>query len=73
MGLCGSPYDYVIHVGIIATTRVTLITGFQPPLVGMAPKLKMAATLLAQMSTRGGTTWVKCVWNVITVDKYSVL
>ena len=26
-------YDYVIHVGIIATTRVPLITGFQPPLV----------------------------------------
>ena len=29
MGLYGSPYDYVIHV---ATSRVPLITSFQPPL-----------------------------------------
>ena len=32
MGLYGSPYDYVIHVAIIATLRVALITSFQPPL-----------------------------------------
>ena len=32
MGLYGSPYDYVIHVAIIATSRIPLITSFQPPL-----------------------------------------
>ena len=32
MGLYGSPYDYVIHVAIIATLRIALITSFQPPL-----------------------------------------
>ena len=36
MGLYGSPYDYVFHVAIIATSRsrVSLITSFQPPLTG---------------------------------------
>ena len=41
MGLYGSPYgspcDYVIHAGIIPTTRVPLITSFQPPLAESAP------------------------------------
>ena len=32
MGLYGSPYNYVIHVAIIATLGVPLITSFQPPL-----------------------------------------
>ena len=32
MGLYGSPYNYVIHVAIIATSRVALLTSFQPPL-----------------------------------------
>ena len=30
MGLYGSPYEYVIHAGIIATLHVPLITSFQP-------------------------------------------
>ena len=33
MGLYGSPYDYIIHVGLIATSQVSLITSFQPLLV----------------------------------------
>ena len=32
VGLYGSPCDYVIHVGLIATSHVSLITSFQPPL-----------------------------------------
>ena len=31
-GRYGSQYDYVIHVALIATSRVLLITSFQPPL-----------------------------------------
>ena len=34
MGLHGSPYDYVIHAGIIAASHIPLITSFQPPLGG---------------------------------------
>ena len=30
MGLYGSSYDYIIHVGIISTMLVPLITSFQP-------------------------------------------
>ena len=37
LGLYGSPHDYVIHAGIIATTRVALITSFQPPLSRSMP------------------------------------
>ena len=33
MCLYGSPHDYVIHVGLIATTHASLITSFQPPLI----------------------------------------
>ena len=33
MGLYGSPYDYIIHVALIATSHVLLITSFQPPLI----------------------------------------
>ena len=32
MGHNGSPYDYVIHVALIARDRTSLITSFQPPL-----------------------------------------
>ena len=32
MGLYGSLYDYIIHVALIATSHVSLITSFQPPL-----------------------------------------
>ena len=32
MGLYGSPYDYVIHVALIATSHVSLIISFRPPL-----------------------------------------
>ena len=31
-GIYGSPYDYVIPVALVATSRVTNITSFQPPL-----------------------------------------
>ena len=33
-----APYDYVIHVGIIAATRVPLITSSQPPLAWVVAK-----------------------------------
>ena len=29
----GSPYDYVIHIGLITTSRASLISSFQPPLI----------------------------------------
>ena len=32
MGHYGSPYDYVIHIAQIASSRTSLITSFQPPL-----------------------------------------
>ena len=38
MRLYGSPYDYVIHAGIIAAMRVPLITSFQPPLAWVVAK-----------------------------------
>ena len=28
----GNPYDYIIHIALIATSRGSLITSFQPPL-----------------------------------------
>ena len=33
MAVYGSQYDYVIHVALIATWRISLITSFQPPLL----------------------------------------
>ena len=30
MGLYGSQYDYAIHIALIATSCVSLITSFQP-------------------------------------------
>ena len=33
MGLYGSPYDYIIHVALIAIPRTSLISSFQPSLV----------------------------------------
>ena len=45
MGLYGSPYDYVIHVAIIATSRVALITSFQPPLLATCSYALLACEL----------------------------
>ena len=51
MGLYGSPYDYVIHVAIIATSCIPLITSFQPPLPGVCVEGKR--------EEEGG-----CLWRV---------
>jgi len=38
MGHNSSPYDYVIYVALIAPSRASLITSFQPPLVCFLPR-----------------------------------
>ena len=51
MGLYGSPYDYVIHVAIIASSRVPLITSFQPPLCSIHSIKKVLIALATSLQS----------------------
>ena len=66
MGHNGSPYDYIIHVGIIATftqSHTSLNNSFQPSLDYMHPKLDNECTghpvvnLIAQVVNTSGSIW----------------
>ena len=66
MGLYGSSYDYIIHVAIIATSHVALITIFLPPLVGSllllnVPESDMGCLLCGRLWSE--QYWVQCSFS----------
>ena len=71
MGHNGSPYDYIIHIGIIATftqSHTSLNNSFQPSLDYMHPKLDNECTghpvvnLIAQVVNTSGSIWTGGIW-----------
>ena len=52
MGLYGSPYDYVTYAALLATSRASLITSFQPSLCRLLPSLRRLLPSLPNVVNR---------------------